>query len=119
MLTIRSDQVLTLQEPLFLGWLQRHIRTYFPIASAPFDQRALRDLIEQGMQRARGYGFLDQEDVCQYVDLMFALHADFDRDDALPWAKALLTDPDIAEPAVRMDLLMDAARDHLGDEAST
>jgi hypothetical protein len=118
MLTIRSDQILALQEPLFLRWLQRHVRDYFPVASAFLNQRELRDAIAQGVRRARSYGFVTPEDVCQYVDLMFALHADFDRDDGLPWAKDLLTDPEIAEPAVRMDLLTDAARDHLRNGSS-
>ena len=79
---------------------------------ARLDETDLSAFIAKGMRTARGYGFVTAEDICQYIDLMCALGPDFDRDPAISWARDLLTDPGIAEPAVRMDLLVDAAHDH-------
>lgn len=105
--------MLALQQAAFLRWLERHVLEHFPAACARIDSRTLRQTIGDGVRRAAEYGFALPDQVCQFVDLLFAFHPGFDRDDSLPWARDVLADPEIAEPAVRMDLLLDAAREQL------
>jgi hypothetical protein len=111
MLTIRDDQILALQQAAFLRWLEVHVSDYFPAVCAQTDIQTRRQTIRDGVRRANEYGFAAPDQVCQFVDLLFAFHPEFDRDDRLPWARDILTDPEITEPAVRIDLLFDAARE--------
>ncbi len=66
---------------------------------------ALRRAISYGVQRAHNYGITSECDVCKYLDLMFGLGPDFDRDPKLPWAKEILSRSGTSEPAPRLAML--------------
>ncbi len=110
---IRRDQMAAFQHAAFLQWMECHIMAYFPAECARIESDSRSQTIAAGIARANTYGFVAPEDICQFVDLLFALHPEFDNDEALPWARRLLNDPTIVEPAVRLDLLVDTARDYL------
>jgi hypothetical protein len=116
---IRHEQMEELnrrQAEKFEDRMVEHLRETFPEPCQEMGEDALREDIRYGMDRAESYGIESEQDVCNYVNLMMALGRDFDTD--RPWARRILTDPDVAGPAERIDALYDEAEGHLEQEAA-
>lgn len=110
MLVIRNAQMQAFTIPMFLNWLEGHLRRFFPDKCEALGPRGLRELMSHGLERARSYGFTAEQDLCRYVDVMMAFGRDFDQQ--LDWATDILRDPSIRVPAMRMELLHEAALAH-------
>jgi hypothetical protein len=98
MLTIRHDQVTALEADLFERWMDKHLRRFFPSLCAARSVPDLGCFIRAGIEKARGYGFVEKAEMSGFIDLMLVLGEDFDRNPALPWACGLLSDPNQSPP---------------------
>ena len=119
MLIIRDSQIQAMKEAIFVRWLKEHVTSFFPERCAHLGDKGVGEDIQYGIARAKSYGFSDEADICRYVDVMFAFHRDFDKDDSLPWASDILSNADLAQPNIRIELLTNAAVTHLDTEERT
>jgi hypothetical protein len=113
MLTIRQEQVRVLAQSLFESWMADHLAQFFPEEISALDPAEIRSRIRAAVERARRHGFLADSQVCRFVDLTFILGPAFDQDHGLPWAADILSDPRVKDPAMRMDLLYEAAQNYV------
>jgi hypothetical protein len=117
MLTIREKQVAVLSAPQFkrfLDDLARHVGTFFPKRVKALGTEKTEEAIRDGIARAAAYGIKAERDACLYIDLMFSLGRDFDKDPSLPFASEILSDPEVSA-ACRIDRVHRAALNFLGD----
>jgi hypothetical protein len=106
MLTLRQKQLDALNawaRAAFETRLAADLRTSLPDDAAPYDDPALRTLVDEAIDRARTYGLTSERDVALFCDLTLVLGPGFDT--ARPWAAEILRDPYIIDPNLRMDLL--------------
>ncbi len=101
-LDAQLDHLAALSREDFTAEMRSHLRERYPDACAPMTDAELTAHIEHGVTRAAGYGIEIAGDVARYVDLMFQLGLDFDRD--VDWARAILNRPDFTGQ-IRIDLL--------------
>lgn len=92
-----------------------HLRESFPEQCEEMGEDAVREDVRYGVDRAESHEIESEQDVCNYVNLMFALGRDFDTD--LSWAQRILADPAIEIPAEKIDALYDEAERRLEEEA--
>jgi hypothetical protein len=115
MFRIRREQFEALSRTLRKSFEDRmvvHLRKFFPELCTSLGEDATRARISEGIRRAKAYRIVAERDVCRYIDLTFALGPDFDRDEALPWARQILNDPGLTDPSQKTRRLYDAARQH-------
>ncbi len=93
-----------------------HLRRCFPSQFDDPGEEALRELIRAGVDKANGYGFVAERDVCKFIDLMVVFGEKFDKDRSLPWAREILSDPEEEDPSERIERLFDAALEHARPE---
>ena len=112
MLTIRREQMTTLEFAMFERWLEVHMREHFPKQCANLSDAELLRVMRAGIAKGRRYGFLKPPDLCRFADIALVMGADFDTDASMPWASAVLNTVAISSD-VRIELLETAATDHL------
>jgi hypothetical protein len=108
MLLIRESQMQMLSRDGSFGWMAAHLREFFPAECEALGAEGLDERIADGIGSAASYGFESQVHISQYLDLTFVLGPDFDTDPSLPWASAILSNPDLAAEH-RMELLLETA----------
>jgi hypothetical protein len=108
-----------LADGLFRVWVKGHLHRFFPEACTSMTSAELASRIESTLERARSYGILQPADACRFLDVSFVLGAQFDSDPALTWARDILTDPQVRNGEMRMDLLQDATVAHLKQSGSS
>jgi hypothetical protein len=113
MLTIRQEQMLAFGNCMFERWMARHLAEFFHDEISGLAHAEILGRIRAGAAQARRYGFSADADLCRYIDLTFVLGTSFDRDPSLPWASDILRDERFTDPAMRMDVLYEAAQDHI------
>src|SRR5712692_463144 len=89
-MVIRPEQIAQmrkLQEERFEDRMVEHLQHCFPRKCTALTKSGVRTEIRHGMQKARGYGFDNELEVCKYVNLMFIFCRDFDTTEE-PWASA-------------------------------
>lgn len=114
MLVLRNEQLEAIAEVRFREWLALHTQQFFPDACDRLG-KGRPAFLDDGVARARRYGFTRHADITKFVDLMLALGPDFDRDPELPWAREILTDSLVPGAEARMDELHTRAVRHLND----
>jgi hypothetical protein len=112
-LVIRDDQIRAMNNILLRRWMLDHLRRHFPDHCSGMGQRALRRAISDGIATAHSHGFVNEADCCRYVDMTFVLGRNFDTDPALPWAADILSDRSITDASMRIEMLHEAACEHL------
>ncbi len=125
MLIIRDQQLQALALETFEPWMVGHLEEFFPEDIAGLGPKTMSARIRVAVKQARQYGFVEDSQLCRYVDLTFILGPAFDQDPDLPWAAEILADRRVTDPEMRMGLLFGAAQDHVarteetasGDEA--
>jgi hypothetical protein len=76
----------------------------FPDTCGAQNEAAVRESIQNGIEKARGYGITTEYDVARYIELMYLFSDDFDTSPNTQWAESILTNSDLG-PRVKMDLL--------------
>lgn len=108
---VRPEQVAALEQVAHSDLEARIAAQLRPILPSQYQQMAEQDLrkaIRYGIQRAASHHITGDTDVARYVGLMFAFGPDFDRDPRLLWASAILNDPNLADPRLKMARLWEA-----------
>jgi hypothetical protein len=113
MLTIREDQMRILSLARFELWMVTHLRTYFPHRCSHLADAELLAIVRLGVEKGRRYGLAKEADVCRFTDVMLVMGSEFDTDPQMPWAAAILSHTGFAGPESRMEMLHQAACDHL------
>ncbi len=112
MLTIRKQQLAVFQKAAseeFEARMMAHIQKFFPEHMTKLGEPAARDLIRFGVQRAANYRISQEREVCKYIGIMVVFGRDFDHDPQLPWASAILREPNFPSSSVRVTELHKAA----------
>jgi hypothetical protein len=88
-----------------------HLSKLFAERFQELTEPLARRVVRCGIARAERYGFVQEDNVCSYIDMMFAYGRDFDT--LSPWARQILVDPRISDPLVRAGHLYSAAINNL------
>jgi len=78
------------KELSFGDYMLKLLYALFPEKYQAVGDPAIRQLVRQGYQSARGYHLTDEKGIAIYISLMFILGGDFDNDPLYPWAVTLL-----------------------------
>lgn len=108
MLRIYRNQMSTFQANAverFTARMVEHLGRFFPREAAALGDAALRALIADGIEEAARHGITTRRETCKYLTLLVAFGRGFDR---LPWASAVLSDPEITSAPQRMARLYEA-----------
>ena len=100
-----SHMIAEAYAPVFEDRMLKHLRRHFPDRCESFSDGGTRELIREGMRRAKRYGLHGQGDVCRYIDLMFLFGRKFDSDPNYTWTRSILDDA-TENPTSRMDRLV-------------
>jgi hypothetical protein len=115
-LLIRDSQFVALAAgaaELFVHTTARTVEQRWPVECQRLGQTGVLDAIRRAVRRSERYGFEEPEHIVTYVEVMFALgDPDFDR--SMPWARAILEDPDLAGSRKAIELA-----DALAEELSS
>lgn len=93
MLRIRPEQVEKFKAAAasrFEDWMVGHLKKFFPEKCDEMGEEGMRGMIRHGAKRAEVYGIEQGPDMCLYIDTMFLLGKDFDRDPQHRWAREIL-----------------------------
>jgi hypothetical protein len=98
MLKIRPEQMQAFQEAAshqFEEDIIGYLLEYWSRKCEQLGPVRLRESIRHGLRRAQAYGLTSQQDILRYINLMFLLGHDFDRDPRFFWAHSILNDPNL------------------------
>ncbi len=118
-LTIRREQMARFgqnERQKFEVWMFDHLGRFFPRQCAAAGEDGVRKMIREGIERAAEHGIKSRRGVCKYLDLMFALGRDFEKDSRFPQAENILRQP--IPPDTRVDSLVNYAKIVLRRSAS-
>lgn len=62
----------------------------YPEETTTMGDGALRELIRDGVKKARAHDIILERDVARYIEFMLSLGPDFDESGKTPWARAIL-----------------------------
>jgi hypothetical protein len=97
----------------FTQRLAARLYALFPARCAYLGDSCIRQVIQHGMQSAKGHGIASERGIVVFVALGFVLGAGFPTDPLLPWVSAILTDKTLTEQNPKVDQLYDGALDCL------
>jgi len=109
MFILRKAQITAFQQAAVADFEERmlaHLPEVFPDETADHSPAALRALIRLGIDRAARHDIDQEYGACLYLHLMLALGERFDDDPKIPWARAALTEADLAA-SLRIEKLHD------------
>jgi hypothetical protein len=112
MWTIRQEQAEAFRQSAlqkFEDEMVPLLQKLFPQTAQKLGEAGLRDVIRHGINRAREYDIVRQQDVGRYIALMMLLGPDFDRRITSGPVHAVLRDPCLQNSEVRTDALCNAA----------
>lgn len=115
LITIRREQMGAFSRAeveRFEAWMLKHLLTFFPKQCRLLQETQLRELIQYGIERARGHRITAERDVAKFIDLMLVFGRDFDTNKQYGWAGAILARRMTARMKVRA--LHEAASKHIG-----
>src|SRR5262245_45903185 len=69
-----------------------HLNQFFGFKTERMGEKAVRQSIQDGIQRASQYDVEVERDVARFIDLKFALTQEWDTQPEMDWAKKLLDD---------------------------
>ena len=111
MAVIRGDQMKAFgaaQEKACAERAAAYLRTQFPDHCSALGETRVAESVAIALSKREEHRFDTEEMLLLYLDVMYLLSFDFDTSDAYPWAKALLSDPDLGAPT-RLTMLNERA----------
>src|ERR1700691_5822620 len=120
MLTIRQRQMEilnSLPRQNFEGQLVQHFFHFYPRECREAGRAQVLRLVQTGIERALRHGFLAQDEIGLYINLMIMLGSDCDSEPQVGWAREQLADYSIPAPKERIQKLFRTALDYLGQTA--
>lgn len=116
LLRIRAGQMRVFEKAAVGNFVQtavRHLQENAPVHCGFLGDDGTREAVEYGLRRAEKYDLTTERSLLMYLDLMFMLCRDFDRDPLLPWAVEILRDQGISSELARMNRLYQKASEYL------
>ena len=116
MLKIRQEQLEIFEQAAlkrFEDRLLEHVEKFFPQSYQILGEAQTRKVIRYGIEQAENYALVSERDVCLYINLMFMLGSDFDKDMQWPKVAAILEDKTITDSSTRIDQLYDEAMEQI------
>lgn len=104
MLIIRQEQIDLLAmgtDEEFVEFLVEHVKDENYELEEKYDDETLREMVRNGLKRAKRHGFKTAEDLTAFVSIMFAIAPNFDEQ---PQIKAVLNDENFP-PEARIERL--------------
>lgn len=97
MLVIKKDQLIEMRKASLIRFEDQmvvHLQKCFPESCAVMTGPEIRAEVQLGIQKAINYRFVQEIEICKFVNLMFLFGRDFDMQEG-PWASAckLAADP--------------------------
>jgi len=68
-----------------------YLNESYPVKAKKYSEKGLRDMIRDGIDKAKGYNITRECDLARYIELMLVLSPDFDENEKTTWAKEVLT----------------------------
>lgn len=115
MLSLRPPQLEALGHARRVELEQRlhaHVCRTLPATTRGMSDAEIRDAVHHGVSRALAHGIDTERGVCKYVNLVFVLGRDFDRDPRLPWAREILEGARVHRGLSTIELLYREALAH-------
>lgn len=100
MLTIRRRQhkeIADASREKFIRRIESHLREHFRVVVGLLTSDQLQEIIERNWKRAEEYGLKSELGVCSYLNVVFTLGEEFEKQPAYPWAAPLLTSAELGE----------------------
>jgi len=94
MLIIRKEQIEVLRKHLlkkFLHRMEKHLEKRYPTQTTAMEREKLCQLIDEGVDGAKGYDITDENDVKRYLEYLVQYGSDFGRSHETTWASQFLT----------------------------
>ncbi len=107
MIHIRKEQMEVLEAvmlDLFIKKMLVHVYELFPEETKDKDKQEMRDLVEEGINRASGYEITEEREVALFIDLMVGMGRDFEKQRSNNWILRILTKEDLKQRE-KMDLI--------------
>jgi hypothetical protein len=98
----------------FENLMVTHLKKFFPKKCAKLEEDGLRKTIRYGIEQAKFYGIVIENDVSLYLNLMFTFGKDFDK--TYPWASKILKNENYGGPRQRTKHLYKEAGNHVPTE---
>ena len=98
MLKIRKEQMQVLSGymlHMFKDRMVRHLRAAFKIKLEKITEEELRTLVDTGIDKAKYYNIITEDDVQTYLEYMVSYSHDFDMNSETSWAGDILSQKDI------------------------
>jgi hypothetical protein len=115
MLSIRAEQFAALAAATrirFIDSMLPHVARFHPGQFTKLGQSGTREAIGAAIDCAARYRITIERDVAIFIDLWFALGADFDASPSLPWAAATLNEQRLT-PTARVGRLFEHTLQYL------
>ncbi len=115
-MVIRPSQAEELQQVAvdrFYDSMVEHLQRNFPYHCRLWGSTTTLTIVRFAAEKAEGYGFRAEREICLFLTILPLLGAYFDEDPLLPWAGSVLRDPSIRESVVRIERLVGRVEDHL------
>jgi hypothetical protein len=116
MLVLREQQLQAFRKVAVERFEERllaHVEKHFTAQSRRLGRAQMLVVIRHSLERGAVHGFTTERDACLYLSLTLRLGGFFDIDPQLPWAAAILSDPALSDPSLRIDCLYAEASDFL------
>ena len=94
--------------------LWQHVTHQFPGKCAELGENGALELIQHGLKMAAAYQLDREADLAGFVELIFVLGWNFDRNPELPQVSAILQDPTITDPAAKLSRIAEFVREMQG-----
>lgn len=92
----------------FIRRAEDHLRAAFPERRRELGDEAVRASIDHCLERGWDYEIEEDDLLLLYLDVMYTLGLRFDEDPRYPWAREILSDPELS-PDTRVELLTQRA----------
>lgn len=86
-----------------------HLKLHFPEQYSRYGLDKTREIVEQGIERAKTYGIDTEQDTVQFLSLMYLFGEDFDQNPKTAWVGQILNDPQFTDTKVKIVRLMQTA----------
>jgi len=92
---IRDDQWNLLEQDAhrrFVDRLCAHFDMFWPEHVEAWGEQ-YRQIIENGVKRAKMYGFVTEQDIARFINLWFIWGVEFETEPSFRWASEIVSDP--------------------------
>ena len=94
------------QRERFVREMMVYLKEVYPDETKKLGDAKLRELVETGIDKSKGYNIVLERDVARYIEFMIAIAPNFDDSKETPWAKPILSERRSTAPS-KLDRIAD------------